>query len=108
MDLAQFNEDRTFLDARLADFDEDISRLPGIMEEFIRGFTFLRDRGPIVTVFGSARTREDEPEYQQARELGQKLAKAGYTVVTGGGKGIMEATNRGAMEASGVSLGVNI
>jgi uncharacterized protein (TIGR00730 family) len=76
--------------------------------EFLRGFESLDFEGPCVTVFGSARFQEGHPYYELARELGKKLAEAGYTVMTGGGPGIMEAANRGAKEAGGVSLGCNI
>src|SRR5881296_2957637 len=76
--------------------------------EFIRGFRRLHFVGPCVTVFGSARFKEDHPYYQLAREVGQRLAKIGFTVMTGGGPGIMEAANRGAKEAGGFSVGCNI
>ena len=76
--------------------------------EFIKGFRALHFVGPCVTVFGSARFHEDHPEYGRARELGARLARAGFTVMTGGGPGIMEAANRGAKEAGGRSVGCNI
>jgi len=76
--------------------------------EMLRGFEFFDFDGPCVTVFGSARFKEDHPYYQMARALGRRLAEAGYVVMTGGGPGIMEAANRGAKEAGGVSLGSNI
>ena len=76
--------------------------------EFLRGFESFDFDTPCVTVFGSSRFREDHPHYQLARELGAALAKAGYAVMTGGGPGIMEAANRGAREAGGLSLGCNI
>jgi uncharacterized protein (TIGR00730 family) len=79
-----------------------------IFLEIVRGFRALHFVGPCVTVFGSARFTEDQPAYQLAREVGAGLARAGFTVMTGGGPGIMEAANRGARESGGVSLGCNI
>src|ERR1041384_3820899 len=79
-----------------------------IMWEFIRGFRVLHFVGPCVTVFGSARFKEDHPFYAMAREVGSRLTDIGFTVMTGGGPGIMEAANRGAKEAGGISVGCNI
>src|SRR5262245_14570321 len=76
--------------------------------EFIRAFRTLHFAGPCVTVFGSARFTEGHPYYILARGLGQGLAQLGFTVMTGGGPGLMEAANRGAKEAGGLSLGCNI
>jgi uncharacterized protein (TIGR00730 family) len=76
--------------------------------EIIRGFRALHFVGPCVTVFGSARFTEDQAYYKLAREVGARLARAGFTVMTGGGPGIMEAANRGAKDASGYSVGCNI
>ena len=76
--------------------------------DFIRGFRTLHFCGPCVTVFGSARIPETHPYYHLGVELGKGLAKIGFTVMTGGGPGLMEATNRGAREAGGRSVGVNI
>lgn len=76
--------------------------------EFVRGFRVLHFIGPCVTVFGSARFAEDHPHYKLAREVGGGLARLGFTVMTGGGPGIMEAANRGAKEAGGISIGCNI
>ena len=76
--------------------------------EFLRGFESFEFEGPSVTVFGSARFQEGHEYYELARGLGRKLAEQGYTVITGGGPGIMEAANRGAKEAGGLSLGCNI
>jgi uncharacterized protein (TIGR00730 family) len=76
--------------------------------EFLRGFESFDFEQPCVTVFGSARFGEDHRYYQLAREVGGALADAGYAVMTGGGPGIMEAANRGAKEAGGLSLGCNI
>jgi uncharacterized protein (TIGR00730 family) len=79
-----------------------------IFAECVKGFRRLHFVGPCVTVFGSARFKEDHPYYVLARELGAKLAEAGFTVMTGGGPGIMEAANRGAKDAGGYSVGSNI
>ena len=79
-----------------------------IFAEFIRGFRHLHFVGPCVTVFGSARFKEDHPYYQLAREVGSALANMGFTVMTGGGPGIMEAANRGAWDVKGPSIGCNI
>ncbi|HLK61723.1 MAG TPA: TIGR00730 family Rossman fold protein [Chthonomonadaceae bacterium] len=79
-----------------------------IFMEFMHGFRRLHFVGPCVTVFGSARFREDHLYYALAREVGSHLAQAGFTVMTGGGPGIMEAANRGAREVGGRSVGCNI
>ena len=79
-----------------------------IFLEFLRGFESFDFTAPCVTVFGSARFAEDHAYYKLARKLGAALAGAGYAVMTGGGPGIMEAANRGAREAGGLSLGCNI
>ncbi len=79
-----------------------------IMAEFVEGFDALTQVGPSVTVFGSARTKIDDPYYEIAYDLGKLLAHEGLSVITGGGPGIMEATNKGAMEAGGASAGVGI
>jgi uncharacterized protein (TIGR00730 family) len=76
--------------------------------EMLRGFRALHFVGPCVTVFGSARFKEDHRYYQLARDVGSRLAGAGFTVMTGGGPGCMEAANRGAKEAGGRSVGCNI
>lgn len=83
-------------------------RLLRIMRDFIRGFRGLHFVGPCITVFGSARFAEDHRYYTLAREVGAALVKLGFTVMTGGGPGIMEAANRGAFEAGGHSIGCNI
>jgi len=79
-----------------------------VIRDFVRGFRVLHFVGPCVTVFGSARTREDDPSYQLARQMGAAIARLGFTVMTGGGSGIMEAANRGAKDAGGRSVGCNI
>ena len=76
--------------------------------ELLRGFRALHFVGPCVTVFGSARFPESHPHYELAREVGRRLALAGFTVMTGGGPGIMEAANRGAKDVGGNSVGCNI
>ncbi len=80
----------------------------GVVREFIRGFRALHFLPPCVTVFGSARFQEDHPHYLLAREMGHALSRMGFTVMTGGGPGIMEAANRGAKDAGGFSVGCNI
>lgn len=79
-----------------------------VIFEFIKGFRALHFVGPCITVFGSARFKEDHEYYKKAYEIGKELAKSGVTVLTGGGPGIMEAANRGAFENGGISVGCNI
>ncbi len=86
----------------------DTWRVFRILGEFVQGFEDLAHITNGVSVFGSARTRLDHPEYRAAQETGALLAQAGYSVITGGGPGIMEAANRGAFEAGGTSVGCNI
>jgi uncharacterized protein (TIGR00730 family) len=86
----------------------ELARAWHIFWELLRGFRALHFAGPCVTVFGSARFTEDDASYAMAREVGRALARAGFTVMTGGGPGIMEAANRGAKEAGGRSIGCNI
>lgn len=76
--------------------------------EFIRGFRVLHFAGPCITVFGSARFKEDHFYYQKAVEFGKRISELGFTTMTGGGPGIMEAANRGAFENGGMSVGCNI
>lgn len=78
------------------------------MWEFIRGFRALHFIGPCITVFGSARFKEDHPYYQLTREAAAEFAKLGFTILTGGGPGLMEAANRGAKDVNGKSVGCNI
>ncbi|MEX1257917.1 MAG: TIGR00730 family Rossman fold protein [Gemmatimonadota bacterium] len=87
---------------------EEFMRVLRIGSEFVRGFRALHFVGPCVTVFGSARIFEGNGYYELGREVGAELAHAGFTVMTGGGPGIMEAANRGAREAGGTSIGCNI
>lgn len=79
-----------------------------VFKQFITGFRNLHFMGPCITVFGSARFKEDHPFYIKAREFGKRIAEMGFTTLTGGGPGIMEAANRGAFESGGNSVGCNI
>lgn len=79
-----------------------------VFREFIHGFRKLHFLGPCVTVFGSARFKENHPYYELSRELAKEIVRLGFTIMTGGGPGIMEAANRGAKEAGGLSIGCNI
>jgi uncharacterized protein (TIGR00730 family) len=83
-------------------------RVLRIQSEFIDGFGTLAELGPAVSVFGSSRTKPDSPVYAAARDLGSRLVGAGLAVITGGGPGVMEAANRGAVEAGGTSVGLGI
>lgn len=83
-------------------------RVLRILGEFVEGFDALAELGPAITIFGSARTKEGSPMYEAARTISAMLAKTGLAVITGGGPGIMEASNRGAAEAGGESVGVGI
>ncbi len=102
--------DQRLLDSRgLSDWvHTDPWRVQRITAEFVEGFGLLAELPAAVSVFGSARTRHDSPEYASGVALGAALAKAGYAVITGGGPGAMEAVNRGACEAGGVSVGLGI
>jgi hypothetical protein len=88
--------------------DTDTWRVLRIMGEFVEGFDELAGLGPAVSMFGSARIGPDDPMYELARRVAYDLARAGFAVITGGGPGIMEAGNRGAAEAGGISVGCNI
>ena len=101
------NNERQFLEGPKSRLDE-LKFLFATFIEFIAGFRKLHFVGPCITVFGSARFNEDNEYYQKAREMGKILADLGFTVMTGGGPGIMEAANRGAKEAGGLSIGCNI
>ncbi|QLH23954.1 TIGR00730 family Rossman fold protein [Streptomyces sp. Rer75] len=87
---------------------EDPFRVMRIQSEFVEGFGTLAELGRAVSVFGSARTPEGSPEYEAGVKIGRALAEAGFGVITGGGPGAMEAANRGATEAGGVSVGLGI
>jgi hypothetical protein len=83
-------------------------RVLRIQAEFVEGFGLLAELGPAVAVFGSARTLRSEPGYAEGMRLGRLVAEAGYSVITGGGPGVMEAANRGCVEAGGTSVGLGI
>ncbi len=102
--------DQRLLDSRGAVdwLHTDPWRVMRIQSEFVNGFGALAELGPAVSVFGSARTSPDSPEYRLGVEVGRALVEAGYGVITGGGPGTMEAANRGALEAGGASVGLGI
>jgi len=89
-------------------FIQDSWRVFRIISEFVEGFEELASVGDCVTIFGSARSKQGDTDYQLAREIARLSVEAGYGVITGGGGGIMEAGNRGAADAGGVSVGLNI
>jgi hypothetical protein len=99
--------DEIFLEGPRSRFAEFFTLLR-VMRDFLRGFRTLHFVGPSVTVFGSARIKRDDPHYELTRKMGAALARLGFTVITGGGPGIMEAANRGAKEAGGRSVGCTI
>jgi uncharacterized protein (TIGR00730 family) len=96
-----------FLEGPRPRFEEFITLLR-VMRDFLRGFRTLHFVGPCVTVFGSSRIKRDDPHYELARKMGAAMARLGFTVMTGGGPGIMEAANRGAKEVGGRSVGCTI
>ena len=99
--------DEIFLEEPRSRIREFIT-LVRVMRDFIRGFRVLHFVGPCVTVFGSARIKSDNPYYELARKMGAAIAQLGFTVMTGGGPGIMEAANRGAKGVGGRSVGCNV
>lgn len=99
--------ERTFLEGPRRRMVES-ARALRIFGEFVRGFRSLHFVGPCVTVFGSARFEEDHPHYKLGQEVSRRISKMGFTIMTGGGPGIMEAANRGAKDAGGKSVGCNI
>jgi hypothetical protein len=107
--------DRSTTDQRLLDsrgasdwVHTDPWRVLRIQAEFVEGFGALAELGPAIGVFGSARTRREDLDYAKAEQVGRRLAEAGFAVITGGGPGAMEAANKGASEALGVSVGLGI
>ncbi len=87
---------------------KDSWRLFKIMAEFVDGFDSLNEIGPAVSIFGSARAKEEDAVYKTTYEIAKKLAEAGYSIITGGGPGLMEAGNRGARDGGGSSIGLHI
>lgn len=108
--IPQTTTDQRLLDQRgPADWvHTDPWRVLRIQAEFVEGFGQLAELGPAVTVFGSARTRPEDPMYESSRLIAEKLCERGYAVITGGGPGAMEAANRGASECGGTSVGLGI
>jgi uncharacterized protein (TIGR00730 family) len=102
--------DERLLDSRTRDEwkTKDAWRALRILSEFVEGFEELSDLPPAVSVFGSARSKPDSPEWELAERVGATLARAGYAVITGGGPGVMEAANKGATQAGGLSVGLGI
>ncbi len=99
--------DEIFLEGPRSRFAEFCTLLR-VMRDFLRGYRALHFVGPCVTVFGSARIKPDDPHYELALKMGAAITRLGFTVMTGGGPGIMEAANRGAKEVGGRSVGCNI
>ncbi len=99
--------DEIFLEGPRSRFDEFVTLLR-VMRDFLRGFRVLHFVGPCVTVFGSARVKADTEYYELARKMGAAIVQLGFTAMTGGGPGIMEAANRGAKDVGGRSVGCNI
>ena len=99
--------EREFL-TRGREHGEDVQSAVRVFLEYLRGFELMVTDRPVVTVFGSARFRDDHPYYQLAESVGATLADAGFAVLTGAGPGIMEAANKGAKSRGGVSIGANI
>ncbi|MET0953441.1 MAG: TIGR00730 family Rossman fold protein [Aeromicrobium sp.] len=108
--IPESTTDQRLLDSRGATdwVHTDPWRVLRIQAEFIEGFGALAELGPAVSIFGSARTKPDDPMYDNAHQIAAKLCAAGYAVITGGGPGAMEAANRGASEYGGVSVGLGI
>jgi len=103
------NHKKSGSDFLLEDFKhQDPWRMFRIMAEFVEGFEALADCLPAVSIFGSARVTPDHPDYQKAEVIARQLAREGFAIITGGGPGVMEAANKGAFEAGGRSVGLNI
>lgn len=104
---AFYREEKSFMAGPRARWRE-LKYAIGVVMQFIKGFRTLHFVGPCITVFGSARFKEDHPYYILARKVSAELAKLDFAIMTGGGPGIMEAANRGAKDSGGLSIGCNI
>ncbi|MDD3663044.1 MAG: TIGR00730 family Rossman fold protein [Candidatus Pacebacteria bacterium] len=100
--------DRMHLGQYADEFSNDTWRIFRIISEFADGYEEMSKLGPAISIFGSARTPQKDPDYTKTRQFSSMIAKRGFSVITGGGGGIMEAANRGAKDAGGVSAGLNI
>ncbi|WP_353197385.1 TIGR00730 family Rossman fold protein [Parapedobacter defluvii] len=100
-------EEKKFMEGARARWKE-LKYVGGVVMQFLKGFRGMHFIGPCVTVFGSARFKEDHPYYELARQVSKEIGKLGFAIMTGGGPGIMEAANRGAKEAGALSVGCNI
>ncbi len=106
--MTKVNEDIILLNNKNQNTRTDMKRISHIVGEFVEGFEVLENVKNAVTIFGSARTLKDSKDYQEAKLAGKLLGEAGYSVITGGGPGIMEAGNAGAKEAKTTSIGLGI
>jgi len=109
--MAQRSEHDSVQDEQLEQLlrtQRDVWRVFRVMAEFVEGFSTLSKLGPCVSIFGSARILQGSPYYRLAKSVAKEFVKAGYGIISGGGPGIMEAANRGAREAAGPSVGINI
>lgn len=111
--MKNLTEDKRLLIAPYEESDDDFTntdpwRVMRVMSEFVQGFDALADLGPAITIFGSARTKPNHPQYKQATEVARLLGEAGFNIIIGGGPGIMQAGNEGAKQAQVESVGLNI
>ncbi len=102
------NNNHTLIEQQLQNSQEDLWRIFRIMSEFVEGFETMSKIKPSVLIFGSARSRPEDKYYKLTEEVAQHLVKKGFGIITGGGPGIMEAGNKGAKDAGGSSMGINI
>jgi uncharacterized protein (TIGR00730 family) len=107
MNNPSFETEKSFLEGPRSRWQE-LKYVLGVMRQFIKGFRAMHFIGPCITIFGSARFKEDHPYYKLARQVATEISKLGFTIMTGGGSGIMEAANRGAKDVGGRSIGCNI
>ncbi len=107
MNTTSFEAEKKFLEGPRTRWQE-LKYVIGILQQFIKGFRAMHFIGPCITIFGSARFKEDHPYYKMARQVAAEMSKLGFAIMTGGGSGIMEAANRGAKDIGGRSIGCNI